>query len=238
MIGKTFRSVRERGDLPTLALVRKNVMYQLRNWADRRFDRRYGLDTGGQTNLDKLTVEGENRDHGVYYEATPCSTFQRMMRAVQGPLHDFTFVDYGCGKGRVLLLATAYGFKKVIGVEFSPELCAVARKNAETFSKATGRAHPVEVACMDAVKFDIPAGPCVLYFYNPFDRELMGRIAEKIRASYESAPRHLKVVYYNTQSADAFERLGFLVPRARGTSRLDFAAAIKRPYTIYETRER
>ena len=44
-------------------------------------------------------------------------------------LRDFTFIDLGCGKGRVLLMASDYPFKKIIGVEFMPELHRAAQKN-------------------------------------------------------------------------------------------------------------
>ena len=42
---------------------------------------------------------------------------------------EFTFVDYGLGKGRVLMLATEYPFKRIVGVEFSESLDRTARQN-------------------------------------------------------------------------------------------------------------
>ena len=44
--------------------------------------------------------------------------------------HDrFTFVDFGAGKGRVLMMACEYPFKQVIGVELSRKLHATASRN-------------------------------------------------------------------------------------------------------------
>src|SRR6516225_8353137 len=41
----------------------------------------------------------------------------------------FTFVDIGCGKGRALMVASAFPFRRLVGVEISPELCEIARAN-------------------------------------------------------------------------------------------------------------
>jgi methylase of polypeptide subunit release factors len=39
------------------------------------------------------------------------------------------FVDFGCGKGRVLYLACRHPFKEVIGVDLSPAVVEAARRN-------------------------------------------------------------------------------------------------------------
>lgn len=35
------------------------------------------------------------------------------------PLQDYDFLDFGSGKGRTLLMAASFPFKKITGVEFS-----------------------------------------------------------------------------------------------------------------------
>ncbi len=47
----------------------------------------------------------------------------------------FVFVDFGFGKGTALLLATEFPFKRIIGVEFSPELHRIAEENIKRFPK-------------------------------------------------------------------------------------------------------
>ncbi len=56
----------------------------------------------------------------------------------QTMLQDFTFIDLGSGKGRVLLMASEYPFQKIIGVEFMPELHRAAQKNIAGYSHAIG----------------------------------------------------------------------------------------------------
>jgi tRNA1(Val) A37 N6-methylase TrmN6 len=43
-------------------------------------------------------------------------------------------VDIGSGKGRVLLMASEFGFKEARGVEFSLNLCEIAKKNIENYT--------------------------------------------------------------------------------------------------------
>jgi hypothetical protein len=45
-------------------------------------------------------------------------------------LQEFNFIDLGSGKGRVLLMAADYPFKRIIGVEFMP---SVASRGAEEY---------------------------------------------------------------------------------------------------------
>jgi hypothetical protein len=87
---------------------------------------------------------------GRPYFATEPWLFEQMMQAValsiqqsevshrtvaQAGLQDFTFIDLGSGKGRVLLMAAAYGFKRIIGVEFMPELHRVAEENIRKYTE-------------------------------------------------------------------------------------------------------
>ena len=41
----------------------------------------------------------------------------------------FTFVDLGCGKGKPLMVAASYGFRRLVGVDISAECIAIARRN-------------------------------------------------------------------------------------------------------------
>ena len=44
------------------------------------------------------------------------------------------FVNIGSGKGRNLLIASQFNFKRVVGIEFSKEFCEIAKKNVDIFS--------------------------------------------------------------------------------------------------------
>jgi SAM-dependent methyltransferase len=158
------------------------------------FDLRYGTDTRRWVNAQELDTDSENKSHAVHYQATKARPFLKLLRSLGLP-KDSAFVDFGSGKGRVLLLAAHYGFKRVVGVEFSPQLCALARNNIATFSKIAPLGSPLEVIEADATRFEISADLNVFYFYNPFDPPVLSRVLDNVRRSVESAPRKLWLIY-------------------------------------------
>jgi tRNA1(Val) A37 N6-methylase TrmN6 len=70
-----------------------------------------------------------------------------MRRAIQScpDLSKASFVDLGCGKGLPLVVATEYPFQRVLGVELAPELCVVARHNAERLKTLHPERTPIEI---------------------------------------------------------------------------------------------
>ena len=52
------------------------------------------------------------------------------------PIEDYIFIDVGAGKGRGLLVASEYSFRKVIGIELNAEMAAIARQNVERWTRA------------------------------------------------------------------------------------------------------
>jgi Histone methylation protein DOT1 len=73
-------------------------------------------------------VEIKERD---YKESvgTPYHTMWKILNSLSLVDSD-VFVDIGCGKGRAVCCAARLGVRKVIGVEYSPELCRIAEANA------------------------------------------------------------------------------------------------------------
>src|SRR5579864_7137056 len=65
-------------------------------------------------------------------------------QSVDSTLRDFTFIDLGSGKGRVLLMASDYPFKRIIGVEFMLELHRVAQKNIAGYSSDRQQCRQIE----------------------------------------------------------------------------------------------
>lgn len=108
-----------------------------------------------------------------------------------------TFVDVGCGKGRILIEALALGFDRVIGIEYDPELCRVARANV-------GRA---EIIVEDALKAPLPTGSFVAALFNPFERETFRRFATRLNGS------GALVAYLNPKEAGTLKELDFTLIR-------------------------
>jgi SAM-dependent methyltransferase len=153
------------------------------------FDASMSVDTDGIIQPWDLEVSSANHIYAVKYEPTPTDIFSRAIEALRIDCSQFTFVDLGAGKGRVLLLAGRYAFPKILGVEFAPKLAQVAHRNIEN-SGLGGRA---EVVCIDAIEFDLPKENLVVYMFNPFAFEVMTLMLPK----FERHKQSLYVIYCN-----------------------------------------
>lgn len=118
---------------------------------------------------------------------------------------EYTFIDLGSGKGRVLLLASELPFKEIIGVEVSPYLNECARKNILLYNSDTQRCRSIKSICQDAMEFTVPDGNVVFYLYNPFNKEVMHSVISKIEASAIKHPREMYIVYVNPAHSSIIE---------------------------------
>jgi SAM-dependent methyltransferase len=162
------------------------------------FDWRYATDTGGHIEQDKLAVTSANQHHAKVYLASKAGPTSALFRQLALP-KSATFVDFGAGKGRVLLLAAQYGFARVIGVEFAADLCSIARGNVMAFRHCTGLTTPIEIVLDDATRLPITPDQQVFFFFNPFTEPVMQAVMRNIEASLNLHPRPAWVIY-NTPS--------------------------------------
>jgi len=125
-------------------------------------------------------------------------------------LQDFTFIDLGSGKGRVLLMAAPYGFKRIIGVEYMPEWHRIAKKNIRKFTAEHQPAAVIENLCMDAREFDFPAGPLIVYLFNPFPEPVFAAVLDQLRTSLLQEPRPVYVAYRFPEFDNLLQRCGWL----------------------------
>jgi predicted RNA methylase len=129
-----------------------------------------------------------------------------MLRHVQADLRDYVFIDMGAGKGLALLMASQYQFKKIIGVEYSETLAAIAHSNISAHKRHTQHRRDITCLCSDACDFKFPAQPAVVYFYNPFQGKVMDKVIRNIEQSLEHQPRDLWIVYYTPWEDRKFRR--------------------------------
>lgn len=184
----------ELGLLGTLKLIPKNLRRLAQVYVDERYDRRHGVKTAGYTHLHELVIESPNKGMGIRYQPTTHKRMAAMFANLPQNLSEFTFVDFGSGRGRVLLFASGKKFKRVIGVEFSEELHLSAVENLARANHV--RLCPdVQSIHADATKFQVPEGPLVLYFFDPFRDDVMQKVLSNIRQAYLSRPRKIFLMY-------------------------------------------
>jgi SAM-dependent methyltransferase len=176
-----------------------------RGWNRRHpFDRRYGTDTSGTVAIEQLTSTPLLREHGVFYFGSQPSIARAGLNALP-PVNGFTFVDIGCGKGRIVLVATEYPFARIVGVDISNDLLDVARRNAEIVRRREPSRPAVEFIQADATTFGFPAGDLVVYMYHPFDAPLMEKVVAQLERAIAQQPRRVYVVYCNPVAGRCYD---------------------------------
>ncbi len=181
---------------------------------DRGFDRKYGTDTIDIVELDQLDISSENKLFGMRYEVTRARPMRKLFRVLDLP-RDSVFVDFGSGKGRVLMLAAEYGFRKVIGVEFSHQLCSAATRNLKIFAEKQGLAVATEIVEADVADYKITGDQTVFFMFNPFYGEVLEMVADKIAGSVETHPRKVTLIYQYPECREAIEAKGLFKQTAR-----------------------
>ncbi len=116
-----------------------------------------------------------------------------------------TFVDLGCGLGRALIVAGEFGFKRIVGVELSPDLLAGARANLEIVRRRFPTLPPIDLIENDAGNYVFPPGPLVLYLFNPFHPPVLRRVVTHLREALRMEPRPLHLVYLAPDHAGLFD---------------------------------
>ena len=162
---------------------------------DVEFDRAHGVDTAGIVSLDTLEVVGSHRIEGVTYRGCDPVLFRERIAALGIDFPQYTFIDLGCGKGRTLLIAAQFPFRQVRGVEFAPDLLAVAEKNIAV-DRGPRRCCDVRADLADAAEYPIPDGPLVVFMHNPFDGAVMDRVLANLARSYREQRRDIWIVYW------------------------------------------
>ncbi|WNG14988.1 hypothetical protein [Cystobacter fuscus] len=187
----------------------------------REFDERFGVDTWSESSLTEAGVPTDKaRDGNGIYRGIWADVFHEALRDTGLPVGELTFVDYGAGKGKALLLASAYPFRRIVGVEYAPGLYEVARRNLAVFRSPTQRCFSLGVEGADALEWEPPAEPLLCFFFNPFSDEVMERVLARISESWYRIPRDIYLLYVNIRNtgeqARVFERCSELTLLRRG----------------------
>jgi len=154
-------------------------------------DRRRGISAAKSVWPKEMAIE--NLEYHCY-RVTDYDIFRDAMQHVTVREDEDVFVDYGSGKGRVLVMAAEYAFRKVIGVDFSVPLNKIAQENVNHAIPAV-RCKDIEIVQADATQWPLPHDCTVLYFYNPFHGKILAQVVENIRRSLAEAPRTLTIIF-------------------------------------------
>jgi hypothetical protein len=205
----------------------RNCVAARRREREEGFDRRFGTDTGKSFTAADLRAES-NELQGVWrYWPTLPGMFERIVRSAAVQHEDFVFVDLGSGKGRVLMLACEWPFRRVVGVELSAALHGVARENLAIFRPPERQCFDVELVCQDAAAWIPPTENLFLYLFQPFPIDTFDAVLNNLRASLQAAPRQVILAYLNPLFRERVDACDFLTLQhyqpAQTPTEFDFA---------------
>lgn len=202
---KTVWRLRAHGVAHTASEISIGVRNTFAWLAEEWYDSRCGIDTAGRALLYRADGPPEANPLYLDYQPTPVRTMRALLRQLDANMGSSTFVDFGSGKGRVLLIASEFSFTRVVGVEFDEKLHRTACANIRAFR---GRRQCPDVTSVlgRAEEFDVPPGDLILYFFHPFEGAIMERILDNVVRSYRESPRRILLVLFRPSHAALVER--------------------------------
>jgi hypothetical protein len=215
-------SLRHRGLGGSLRYYARELIDMLRDLTPERRRSRYGdIDFDFDHNVDTTwaTVSLRTRLRewlsGGQYQPSEPAAFRGMIDSIPAPLDGFTFIDLGSGKGRTLLMASSYPFRRILGMELLDELNAVAVRNIARYRSDEQKCFAIESRAGDARHFEFPPEPMVLYLFNPFPRHIWREVLANLHTSLLAAPRPLYLIYHNPVHEDIVAAEKWLQERTR-----------------------
>jgi hypothetical protein len=199
---KAIQAARNQGVRRTADLIAEALAARL----DQRFDHTYGVETSKYVKLSRLGFDAEDQRLSRDYAASPVRTLRCLLSRLPRNLRSFTFIDFGSGKGRTLMVASDYAFRRIVGVEFSDELHRIAEANLRSYRSRRQRCHDLASVCARAEDFPLPDGDLVLYFFNPFEPELMQRVLGNATAAWRQTPRTIYLLFIRMRFRAVVER--------------------------------
>ena len=178
-----------------------------RDSAPERRRRRYGdaeYDWEHRVNTTSAAVGWRDRLLGMFhspYQPTEAALFHKMIAVLSGQkgfdFGAYTFIDLGSGKGRTLLMASDYPFRRIVGVELLPMLHRAAQENIGKYQSESQKCFALEAICGDATEFVFPPEPIVLFLFNPLPESGLRRVVANLEKSLQERPRKAYVLYHN-----------------------------------------
>lgn len=180
------------------------------------FFQRHMFDIINKTNTHKrLLVEDYSEDiqdfehsfnHSCSWTSIVKSTLAFVSSYIGSESSEYSFFDIGCGKGKVLLVASKEGYSEkfldLYGVEINPALVDVAYSNFQLMGLPQTKIITESAGTLDLGRINKKV---VIYLYNPFDEILLEQFL-----GVQSVDKCI-IIYNNPQFSELIIRAGYKV---------------------------
>ena len=157
---------------------------------------------------------------GYYHSQSGGPYLAKVLKSIRIP-DDSVAIDFGVGMGIAALTLSRY-FSRVIGVDLSPELITVAKRNLTRMQNTK-----IELHCADARLFREGLDQVShVYMFNPFPAPVMAVVMGNLRQSLSRAPRTLTIIYKYPSCHETVLLAGFAHERT-------FRFRNSHPFAIY-----
>ena len=176
----------------------KTIAWSLR---ERYYEQLYGISSATPVPVEQLDIDSPT---AVDYDPTSYLILRKLFRRLwrTGRNNDHGFLDVGCGKGRVTRVAATFPYRYVVGIELSPTLVQIARRNLEQ-GRGPKVCPDIRILLADAASFDIPDSVGTVFMYNPFHGATMDSFMQKVRDSFVRTPRDMTLAFVNPVQFEA-----------------------------------
>ena len=173
-----------------------------------RGEKKYGINTTSSNDLSEFQIKGNQLVHATEYMPVNYFTIEHVLNHLPENAKQGTFLDIGCGKGRALCVAAAYGFTKLCGIDFAKQLIEQAEQNL-SLTKERFPSIQYELSWSDITTLEISKDVSTVFLFNPFDEVLIKKIIRKINISLQQYPRELYVLYCSPRHEELFFADGY-----------------------------
>jgi hypothetical protein len=193
-------------NLPGAGAVRRWVVQAEGRW----FDLTRNVRTAEHVTLEGLTLAGPAQDGFSYIPSRVASARLTIRDLPIRNYADYTFIDFGSGKGRALFIAAEYPFRRILGVEFATELHLETRQNILRYRHRKQRCHEIDSLNIHARDFSFPNENLILYLFNPFPAPVLEQVLRNLSASLERHCRDVFVILLFPELAHVVEAVPHL----------------------------
>jgi SAM-dependent methyltransferase len=158
----------------------------------------------------KMRVESQHFENSLMYMVSWTSVIKKALNFVKRELMSsqstYRFIDIGCGKGKVVLVARLHEFidrnrSSYIGIDFDGQLIDTARNNSMHLFGDEGEFLHADILDFDFRQF---SSSLVLFLYNPFDQEVLSKFLLKLKNL------SVIIIYVNPVHRDLLIRQGYI----------------------------
>lgn len=146
-------------------------------------------------NVETRFREGSSNKNNNHYAPTYYSVIKESFSYIKNK-KQLVLIDVGCGKGKVLLVASDFEFKRIVGIDLNKKLLSTCRKNINNYKNLKEKKNLIKLEQINALKYNI-TNENVFYFFDPFSQKILDKFLKKILQSFKKNKRIIYLIFAN-----------------------------------------